>query len=96
MVAFSIYRFEVSGGVTGLTTIRLPAAAVVVDFQMKGSEFHLWAQVTTMSEVYEDRRFLVVPTGERWLPDDYRYLRTCHWIRGTSHLVWHLLEVVRT
>lgn len=79
-----LFKFAVIDDSPG---ILMPEKSVIVDFQIEGDSFYLWAMIDKGIFSEEARVFKVIATGQEF-EDSWAYWRTCHH-RG---FVWHLIE----
>ncbi len=80
----TIYKYPLSFDT--FDAIDLPANAEVVDFQFQADNPFIWCLHNT-GIVIERRYFRVVGTGQQ-IPEDAKYIKSCH----VSGYVWHLFE----
>ena len=80
----TIYKYTV----TGRSDTEMPVGALILQCNMQGKDFCMWALVDTDARI-ENRTFEVVGTG--WeLDEDMSYVGTCF----EGSFVWHIVEVV--
>lgn len=81
----TIYKYQLNAGVKELN---LPENAIVVDFNVQGDKFYLWAEIDTTPETHVRRIFEIYGTGEP-INTSHSYIKTCH----VNGYVFHLYEL---
>lgn len=93
-MAKEIWKYEIASDATlPVTTLEMPRRAKVLHVNLKPALLHqrvmLWVAVNTISDMKEQRRFTVIPTGVPYY-DVKEYIGTVHFEYG---FVGHVFEL---
>jgi len=92
-----IYKYDMNPGEDGVTLLKMPGAAILLDVQPQpGQGLQLWALVDKLQPP-ETRKFKFYNTGEKLPPYPGEHVKTIQAFElamsGPSPIVMHIFEV---